>query len=192
MIFVGGSRSHHYQELFRELGMEVIAAGYEFAHRDDYEGRSVLPGIVVDADSRNIEELTVEPDPERYRQRLTEEMKNEFNSEGMQLGEYEGMMREMSAGTLSIDEPSHHETFRLLELYKPDIYCAGIKEKYTIQKAGVPCLQLHSYDYGGPFAAFKGAINFYKEIDRMVNSRVWSHLEAPWQKQTQITATYGR
>ena len=55
MMYVGGSRAHHYQELFHELGMRVISAGYEFAHRDDYEGRKVLPSIVVDADSRNIE-----------------------------------------------------------------------------------------------------------------------------------------
>ena len=43
MLFVGGSRAHHYQELFREIGMKTISAGYEFAHRDDYEGRNVLP-----------------------------------------------------------------------------------------------------------------------------------------------------
>ncbi len=43
LMYVGGSRAHHYQDLFRELGMKVISAGYEFAHRDDYEGRRVLP-----------------------------------------------------------------------------------------------------------------------------------------------------
>ncbi len=53
--------------------METVAAGYEFAHRDDYEGRRVLPTIKVDADSRNIEELHVDPDPERYRARATSE-----------------------------------------------------------------------------------------------------------------------
>ena len=37
MLFVGGSRAHHYQDLFSELGMTTVAAGYEFAHRDDYE-----------------------------------------------------------------------------------------------------------------------------------------------------------
>jgi nitrogenase molybdenum-iron protein alpha chain len=31
--------------------------------------------------------------------------------------------------------------------------------------------QLHSYDSGGPYAGFKGAVNFYREIDRMVNSQ---------------------
>ncbi len=67
MLFVGGSRAHHYQDLFAEIGMKTISAGYEFAHRDDYEGRKVLPEIKIDADSRNIEELEVLPDPDRYR-----------------------------------------------------------------------------------------------------------------------------
>ena len=42
--------------------------------------------------------------------------------------------------------------------------------------------QLHSYDSGGPYAGFKGAVNFYREIDRMVNSKVWKYLKAPWQE----------
>ncbi len=45
MLFVGGSRAHHYQELLNEIGIKTIAAGYEFAHRDDYEGRKVIPTI---------------------------------------------------------------------------------------------------------------------------------------------------
>jgi nitrogenase molybdenum-iron protein alpha chain len=47
---------------------------------------------------------------------------------------------------------------------------------------GVPCKQLHSYDYGGPYAAFTGAINFYKEVDRMLSSKVWSYVVPPWVK----------
>ncbi len=170
--------------------MEVIAAGYEFGHRDDYEGREVLPTIQVDADSRNIEELKVEADERRYKLRRSQEQKAAEAELGF--GDYTGLMRDMSPGSLAIDEPSHHEMARLLEIYKPDMYCAGIKEKYNaIQKSGVPCLQLHSYDYGGPFAGFKGAINFYKEIDRLVSNRVWRYVEAPWQKQTQVVASYG-
>ena len=54
--------------------------------------------------------------------------------------------------------------------------------------------QLHSYDSGGPYAAFEGAINFYREIDRMVNSKAWSFIEAPWQvqKKPEIEAAYVR
>ena len=51
-----------------------------------------------------------------------------------------------------------------------------------IQKMGVPSKQLHSYDYGGPYAGFLGAANFYRDIDRMVNTRIWSMIEAPWNR----------
>ncbi len=190
MLFVGGSRAHHYQELFREIGMETIAAGYEFAHRDDYEGRRVLPGLKVDADSRNIEELHVEPDPKRYQPRLSEADKARLEEAGIKLSEYEGMMAEMQSGALVIDDISQFETERLIELYHPDIIGAGIKEKYVIQKSGVPMKQLHSYDYSGPYAGFKGAANFYREIDRMVNSKVWKYMKAPWQKNPELAAKY--
>lgn len=182
MLFVGGSRAHSYQGLFAEIGMKTIAAGYEFAHRDDYEGRKVLPDIKVDADSRNIEELTVKADPERYRPRKTESELAELKKNGLAFNEYNGMMSEMENGTLILDDITHYESEKLIELYKPDIFCAGIKEKYAIQKGGTPCLQLHSYDYGGPFASFKGAINFYRTIDRMVNAKIWDYVEAPWEK----------
>ena len=181
MLFVGGSRAHHYQELFAEIGMKTVAAGYEFAHRDDYEGRKVLPNIKVDADSRNIEELEVGPDPELYSPRKTEAQMAEFAKKGYEFNDYEGMMPEMEDKALVIDDISHYESEKLIEMYKPDIFCAGIKEKYVIQKNGVPCLQLHSYDYGGPFASFQGAINFYKTVDRMVNAKIWEYTTAPWQ-----------
>ncbi|MFZ2653353.1 MAG: nitrogenase molybdenum-iron protein alpha chain [Victivallales bacterium] len=179
MLFVGGSRAHHYQELFAEIGMKTLAAGYEFAHRDDYEGRNVLPKIKVDADSRNIEELDVKPHPEKYRQRATPE---QMASRGVPHRDYDGMMPEMEEKTLIVDDISEHETEELLRIYKPDIFCAGIKEKYGIQKNGIPCKQLHNYDYGGPYAGFKGAINFYREIDRMVNASVWKMISPPWRR----------
>jgi nitrogenase molybdenum-iron protein alpha chain len=190
MLFVGGSRAHHYQELFRELGMRTLSAGYEFAHRDDYEGRKVLPSVKVDADSRNIEELDVCPDPDRYRPRKTPEELAALAARGLTFKEYEGMMPEMPEGSLVIDDISQFETDLMIEKYRPDIFCAGIKEKYTIQKHGIPMKQLHSYDYGGPYAGFKGAVNFYREIDRMVNSRVWGTLKAPWQTNPELAATY--
>ena len=65
-------------------------------------------------------------------------------------------MAEMDSGTLVIDDISQYETEKLIEIYRPDIFCAGIKEKYAIQKIGVPMKQLHSYDYGGPYAGFQG------------------------------------
>jgi nitrogenase molybdenum-iron protein alpha chain len=190
MLFVGGSRAHHYQELFREIGMETVSAGYEFAHRDDYEGRKVLPFLKVDADSRNIEELEVHPDPGKFRPRKTAEETKRLEAEGFGFKDYDGMMREMAANTLVIDDINQYETERLIDIYKPDIFCAGIKEKFAIQKKGIPMKQLHNYDSGGPYAGFKGAINFYREIDRMVNSQIWIYLKAPWQENPELAAKY--
>lgn len=194
MLFVGGSRAHHYQDLFAELGMNTVAAGYEFAHRDDYEGRRVLPRIKIDADSRNIEELHVEPDARRYRPRKTAEETRRLAEDGLSFHDYEGMMPEMSAGTLVIDDISHYEAERLIEIYKPAVFCAGIKEKFAVQKMGIPSKQLHSYDYGGPYAGFAGAINFYRDIDQMVNTSIWSYIVPPWQKESRprLDATYVR
>lgn len=190
MMFVGGSRAHHYQEMFREMGMIPFCAGYEFAHRDDYEGREILPHLKVDADSRNIEELKIEKDPERYNPRISIEELEALEKNGISLRDYEGMMTDMASGTIVIDDISQYETERLLETYKPAVFCAGIKEKYTVQKYGIPMKQLHSYDNGGPYAAYRGAINFYHEIDRMVNSKVWDHIKAPWEKSPELAARY--
>ena len=152
MLFVGGSRAHHYHELFKELGMIPIAAGYEFAHRDDYEGRNVLPDIKIDADSRNIEELEVHPDPDKFNPRKSEEEMKKLQEKGYRFKDYDGMMPEMAKNTLVIDDISQYETEKLIEKYKPAVFCAGIKEKYAIQKKGIPMKQLHSYDSGGPYA----------------------------------------
>lgn len=182
MLFVGGSRAHHYQELFKELGMRTVSAGYEFGHRDDYEGRKVLPSIKVDADSRNIEELKIEKDPEKYNPRAEESKLEELKNKGLEVSDYKGMMSDMSDNSLIVDDITHWESDKLIEFYKPDIFCAGIKEKYVVQKTGIPLKQLHSYDYGGPYAGFKGAMNFYRDIDRMLSTTIWKKLKAPWIK----------
>jgi nitrogenase molybdenum-iron protein alpha chain len=188
MIFVGGSRAHHYQDLFREVGITTISAGYEFAHRDDYEGREVIPNIKVDADSRNIEELEVTRDEELYREDLMKKKKI-LEEKGYKFKEYHGMMSEMNRNSLVVDDISHWESEKLIEYFEPDIFCAGIKEKYVIQKMGVPLKQLHSYDYGGPYAAFQGAINFYREMERMLNTKIWKMVDAPWKAEPEIVGS---
>ncbi len=190
MMFVGGSRAHHYKELFDELKMKTISAGYEFGHQDDYEGRQVLPNIQLDADSRNIEELEVEPDETRFKPRKSDKEMKALEKAGYKFKQYDGLAADMDKGTLIIDDLNQYEAEKLVELMKPDIFCAGIKEKYSIQKLGVPMKQLHSYDSGGPYAGFQGAINFYKEIDRLVNSKVWGFMKAPWQKNPQLSGSF--
>jgi nitrogenase molybdenum-iron protein alpha chain len=191
MMFVGGSRAHHYQELFAELGMKTVSAGYEFAHRDDYEGRKVLSTIKVDADSRNIEELTVEPDPNKFVPRINESERTKLAAQGLDLEGYDGLMAEMENDSLVIDDLNHHEMEVLIEKYRPDIFCAGVKEKYVVQKFGIPLKQLHSYDYSGPYAGFEGARLFYREIADMVTSKVWKLVPMPWANSPQLTANYG-
>jgi nitrogenase molybdenum-iron protein alpha chain len=189
MLFVGGSRAHHYQDLFDELGMATLSAGYEFGHRDDYEGRRVLPTVQVDADSRNIEELHIEPDPERYAPRITEEKRKALIDQGVTF-DYEGMVADMQKGSLIIDDISHYEMEKLIEMYHPDVFCAGIKEKYVVQKMGVPMKQLHNYDYSGPYAGFAGAVNFYNDIHMITGVTIWSLIKAPWEKEPVIEAEY--
>lgn len=185
MLFVGGSRAHHYQELFKEMGMKTIAAGYEFAHRDDYEGRAVLPDIKVDADSRNIEEISVEKDPVKYDE-SKQQLKAKLSTNGFEFSDYDGMMPEMDHQSLVIDDISHYESEVLIKKYKPAVFCAGIKEKYAVQKMGVPLKQLHSYDYGGPYASFEGAMNFYRDIQRMVGTNIWNLVKAPWVEEPEL------
>lgn len=185
MLFVGGSRAHHYQELFKELGMKVLSAGYEFGHRDDYEGRRVIPSIKIDADSRNIEELNVSQSTTEFRPEL-QARKEALVAKGFGFEVYEGLMPDMDKNSLVIDDISHYETEKLIELMRPDVFCAGIKEKYVVQKLGVPLKQLHSYDYGGPYAGFEGAINFYREMERMLTTPIWKMIDAPWKYEPQM------
>ncbi len=190
VLFVGGSRAHHYQDLFRDLGMVPIIAGYEFAHRDDYEGRKVIPSIKVDADSRNIEELEVGRDPEKYRARIDEETYKKLKEEGI-VDTYNGLWETMKDGTLVIDDVSHLELEMLIKKFKPDIVCSGIKDKYVIEKFGVPSKQLHNYDYSGPFAGFRGAVNFAREVDMMVHNPAWKLAVPPWKREPTLKAAVG-
>ena len=81
--------------------MSTLAAGYEFAHRDDYEGRQALPKIKLDADSRNIEELTITPDEKLYNPRKSAEKLEEMKEGGFTFNDYTGMIPDMPAGTMA-------------------------------------------------------------------------------------------
>lgn len=180
-LFVGGSRSHHYQKLLKDLGISVVFAGYEFAHRDDYEGREVIPTIKLDADSKNIEELKVAPEDGKYRLFLSEERYNQLK-EDLPLGYYEGMAKDMEKNSVIVDDLNHFETETLLEALRPDVFFSGIKDKFVAQKGGVLSRQLHSYDYSGPYAGFKGAVNFARDLDAGISTPVWDLAKAPWKR----------
>lgn len=189
-IYVGGSRAHHYQFLLKDLGIKTILAGYEFGHREEYEGREVLPFIKPDADSKNIESITVEPDPEKYHLSLSEEDINKLKEEKL-IGYYGGMVKDMENGTFMVDDLNHYETEEFLKVLKPDIFFSGIKDKFVAQKAGVLSRQLHSYDYSGPYASFRGAVNFARDITMGIYTPAWSYVKAPWKTTPMLDGTIG-
>jgi nitrogenase molybdenum-iron protein alpha chain len=177
--FVGGSRGHHYQGLYRELGIETLLAGYEFAHRDDYEGRQVIPSLKPDADSKNIPDLQVQPDQRRFRLKISEERMAQLQ-EKIPLSNYKGMIADMKDGSVIVDDLNHFETEELIRLLKPDIFSSGIKDKYVVQKMGIPSKQLHNYDYSGPYAGFNGALNFARDVSMSFATPTWNFIEPPW------------
>ena len=141
--------------------------------------------------TRNIEDLTIEKTdrPELWREDMVAK-KAELEAKGFEFSDYLGMMPEMDKNALVIDDVNHWETEKLIEFYQPDIFCAGIKEKYVVQKLGVPLKQLHSYDYGGPYAGFEGAINFYLEMERMLGTNIWKLVDAPWKAEPEIVGSF--
>lgn len=189
-IYVGGSRAHHYQTLLKDLGVSTILAGYEFGHRDEYEGREVLPFIKPDADSKNIESITVEPDPSKYHLYIPEDEISKLREEKL-LDYYGGMVKDMKNGTYMVDDLNHFETEELLKILKPDIFFSGIKDKFVAQKNGVLSRQLHSYDYSGPYSGFRGAVNFARDVAMGIYTPAWSFVKAPWKTTPILEGTLG-
>ncbi|WP_406655552.1 nitrogenase molybdenum-iron protein alpha chain [Methanolobus sp. ZRKC2] len=177
-IYSGGSRSHHYQNLFEDLGMKVVVAGYQFAHRDDYEGRQILEGMKEKASSGILEDLHYEKE-EGFEPAISEERMKELK-EKLGLMDYEGMMPEMIDGAIVVDDLNHYETEFLIKELKPDLFCSGIKDKYMAQKCGVPSRQIHSYDYSGRYTGFSGVLNFARDVDMAVNNPTWKLMKTPW------------
>ena len=75
--------------------------------------------------------------PERYNPRISEDELKSGERHGIELKAYEGMMADMEEGkTYAIDDISQYETEKMIEIYKPAIFCAGIKEKYMGAETG--------------------------------------------------------
>jgi nitrogenase molybdenum-iron protein alpha chain len=189
-IFSGGSRSHHYQVLLEDLGMKTVIAGYEFAHRDDYEGRDIIPQIKEDADNKNIESITVTADAKLYRETYTKDQIASLRKD-IELDTYVGMIPEMGSGDIVVDDYNHFETDALIKTVKPDIFLSGIKDKYSIQKAGVSSRQIHSYDYSGPYSGFNGAVNFARDITMAMFTNAWGLVTPPWHHEPILVGKVG-
>jgi nitrogenase molybdenum-iron protein alpha chain len=77
----------------------------------------------------------------------------------------------------------------IIKLMKPDIFFSGIKDKYIIQKGGTPSRQMHSYDYAGPYAGFRGAVNFAQDMAMAIYTNAWRFIVPPWKSQAMLTGT---
>jgi nitrogenase molybdenum-iron protein alpha chain len=48
---------------------------------------------------------------------------------------------------------------------------------------GLPYRQMHSWDYSGPYHGYDGFAIFAQDMDLAINSPVWAHSKAPWDKE---------
>lgn len=124
-IYQGAPRAWHWIDLFRELGMETVAAATTFGHKDDYEK----------------------------------------------------IFKRIGDNSIVVDNPNVLELEEIIEVYKPDLFVSGNKEKYVSYKMNVPFVNGHTYDTG-PYAGFSGMVNFSRDIYRAVTSPVWGMLKS--------------
>ena len=85
-------------------------------------------------------------------------------------------------GTLIYDDVTGYELEKFIEKIRPDLVGSGIKEKYPVQKMGIPFRQMHSWDYSGPYHGYDGFAIFARDMDMAINNPVWGLFDAPWEK----------
>ncbi len=83
-------------------------------------------------------------------------------------------------GTLIYDDVTGYELEKFIEKVRPDLVGSGVKEKYPVQKMGVPFRQMHSWDYSGPYHGYDGFAIFARDMDLAINNPVWGLMKAPW------------
>ncbi len=97
------------------------------------------------------------------------------------------MIPEMEAESVVVDDYNHFETDELIKSMKPDIFLSGIKDKYSIQKAGTASRQIHSYDYSGPYSGFRGAVTFGRDVAMAIFTNAWPLVTPPWKNKPMLT-----
>ncbi|MEW6122751.1 MAG: nitrogenase molybdenum-iron protein alpha chain [Pseudomonadota bacterium] len=88
-------------------------------------------------------------------------------------------------GTLIYDDVTGYELEKFIEKIRPDLVGSGIKEKYPVQKMGIPFRQMHSWDYSGPYHGYDGFAIFARDMDLAINNPVWGLFDPPWKKKPQ-------
>lgn len=94
--------------------------------------------------------------------------------------DYEKTAKDVLNATLVYDDVTEFEFEEFAKELKPDMVGSGIKEKYTLQKLGIPFRQMHSWDYSGPYQGFHGFPVFARDMDMAVNSPPYKKIKAPW------------
>ncbi|HEX7479588.1 MAG TPA: nitrogenase molybdenum-iron protein alpha chain [Polyangiales bacterium] len=90
----------------------------------------------------------------------------------------------VNEGTLIYDDATAFELEKFVEAIRPDLVGSGIKEKYPVQKTGIPFRQMHSWDYSGPYHGYDGFAIFARDMDMAINNPVWGLYKAPWKKES--------
>ncbi|MDR1975892.1 MAG: nitrogenase molybdenum-iron protein alpha chain [Campylobacteraceae bacterium] len=96
--------------------------------------------------------------------------------------DYKRTKEELSNATLIYDDTNEYELEQFVKRLKPDLVASGVKEKYVFQKMGLPFRQMHSWDYSGPYHGYDAFAVFARDMDLALNSPVWGHTKAPWEK----------
>ena len=92
-------------------------------------------------------------------------------------------------GTLIYDDVTGYELEKFIEGIRPDLVGSGIKEKYPVQKMGIPFRQMHSWDYSGPYHGYDGFAIFARDMDLAINNPVWGLMKAPWKPKAEPAPT---
>ena len=96
--------------------------------------------------------------------------------------DYQRTSHYVKDGTLIYDDVTGYELEKFIEGIRPDLVGSGIKEKYPVQKMGIPFRQMHSWDYSGPYHGYDGFAIFARDMDLAINNPVWGLYDAPWKK----------
>jgi len=107
----------------------------------------------------------------------------EFIGTGYELAhddDYQRTAKATPEATLIYDDVNNWEFEKFAEVLRPDLVASGIKEKYVLQKSGVPFRQFHSWDYSGPYHGYDGFAVFARDMDMTVNHPVWGMARDPW------------
>jgi len=100
--------------------------------------------------------------------------------------DYKRTKDEIFRSTVIYDDVNEYELEAFVKALQPDLVASGIKEKYVFQKMGLPYRQMHSWDYSGPYHGYDGFAVFAADMDLAINSPVWGHSKAPWDKEGEV------